>query len=204
MDQLYPQGWKAPGEDKPPSRISKFFSWIMPFIFYLTLAGIVVVIFSTGNSEGAPRKAFGYSMFTVISGSMRPEIPIDSFVLVKDVAPDQINAGDIITYLRRDGTIITHSVIEVLENYTDNGERGFRTQGINNPAPDEEIVFAGNVIGQVVFHNATLGKILTWLQGHIGFTAAFILTLMALGAVLRYLANEGKKGGDVSQEQNRW
>ena len=44
-----------------------------------------------------PRTA-GYQMYTVISGSMEPEIPTGGLVSVKTTAPSGIENGDVIAF----------------------------------------------------------------------------------------------------------
>lgn len=44
-----------------------------------------------------PRIA-GYQIYTVISGSMEPEIPTGSLVYVKNTAPSGIEKGDVIAF----------------------------------------------------------------------------------------------------------
>ena len=68
---------------------------------------IVVCILLT-----VPRIA-GYQIYTVISGSMEPEIPTGSLVYVKNTAPSGIEKGDVIAFYGslENGSIITHRVV---------------------------------------------------------------------------------------------
>ena len=58
-------------------------------------------------------KAFGYEIYTVISGSMEPAVPTGSLVYIKYVEPGDIETGDIIAFYGSDaqGSIITHRVV---------------------------------------------------------------------------------------------
>ena len=57
-------------------------------------------------------KAFGFQMYTVISGSMEPAIPTGSLVYVRYEEPDTIVKDDVIAFYSNnaDGSIITHRV----------------------------------------------------------------------------------------------
>ena len=44
-----------------------------------------------------PRLA-GYSLYSVISGSMEPEIPVGSLVLIHDADPVYVEEGDVIAF----------------------------------------------------------------------------------------------------------
>ena len=59
-----------------------------------------------------PRLA-GYRLYTVISGSMEPEIPVDSLVLVRGADPVQMAEGDVIAFYGAHGSsaVITHRVV---------------------------------------------------------------------------------------------
>ena len=59
-------------------------------------------------------KAFGYHIYTVVSGSMEPAIMTGSLVYIKEEAPEDMQQDDIIAfYGTKDGaSIITHRVVE--------------------------------------------------------------------------------------------
>lgn len=92
-------------------------------------------------------KFSGIEFFTVESGSMYPEYPRDSLVFVKEVSAEEIQAGDVITYvMNASGTLVTHRVIAV---DTENGT--FTTQGDANSSADPSPVLWTNVVGKVVY-----------------------------------------------------
>lgn len=55
-------------------------------------------------------RAFGYTPYTVLSGSMEPELPVGSMVFVHQVDPTDIAVGDNATFYRSDGAVVTHQV----------------------------------------------------------------------------------------------
>ena len=56
-------------------------------------------------------KIFGYEIYNVISGSMEPEIPVGSLILVAPSQPESIIEGDIIAFESTD-SVVTHRVVE--------------------------------------------------------------------------------------------
>ena len=168
-------------------------SWVLSILFYIALVCAVVVVSMTTPQGGRPRVMFGYSMFIVMTGSMQSQIPQESFVLTKHVDPGAIRVGDDITYMRSDQTTVTHQVVSIIEDYQQSGMRGFQTKGIENPGPDPEIVYADNVVGEVVFHSAGLGDFLSWLKDRVWLVIGLLAVLAALIGVLRYLVRTGKK-----------
>jgi sortase B len=151
--------------------------------FYVTLIAVVlgVALFGLQEPDAAPRSLGGYSVMTVLSGSMRPTIPVRSLIIIDgNVDANDLEVGDIITHLRPNNTTVTHRIIEIEENYRGFGERGFRLQGDHNSLPDREIILARNVIGRVTFHNLFLGQTVFFIQEHI----ILIVIFGGLGAAL--------------------
>ena len=174
--------------DKRKSWKSGLLTWIVSLAFYGFIIVIVAAAYLLTMQGDKLRVIYGYSMFIVQSGSMQPEIPTGSLILVKSVDPGVIGIGDDITYVRPDYNVITHKVTYIYENYRNSGMRGFQTQGIVNPEPDRDIVYGDNVVGRVVFHNVDLGIFLSWLRGRVWFAVAYIVVFALLLYVLRYLA----------------
>ena len=52
----------------------------------------------------------GYETYNVVSGSMEPEIPVDSLILVKPVDPSTLEEGDIIAFYD-ENSIVCHRVV---------------------------------------------------------------------------------------------
>jgi len=133
-------------------------------LFYAAVLLILITVLTSG-SEGSPKSIFGFSYFTVVSRSMQDEIPMGSFILVKETDANKLKVGDDITFMR-DGKIVTHKIDEIDEDYAD-GERGFVTKGVNNANPDSEIVKAKDVIGRVVFSLPVAGAAMASLGENI-------------------------------------
>lgn len=89
----------------------------------IVLAVLVILLIAFGGV-----RLFGLTPYMVTSGSMEPEYPVGSLIYVKEVPPEQIDVGDVITFRLTDGqTVATHQVYEA-----DRAQEEFRTQGINN------------------------------------------------------------------------
>lgn len=78
-----------------------------------------------------------YRTLTVLSGSMRPGIPVGAMVIVTPESPQDVRAGQIITYRIPvdDRRVVSHRVVRVVEGEgTDHPV--VETQGDANGAPD--------------------------------------------------------------------
>jgi len=161
-------------------------SSITGMVFYILLATVVVLgLMFQGPEDGIPRDFFGYSGMTVLTRSMQSEIPQGSFILTRNVDPSTLNIGDDITYMRSADRTFTHRIVGIYENFADTGARGFQTQGVDNVAPDAEIVIADNVIGRVVFQSRFIGQFLGFVRNHLLLSGLLVVLTFGLFFGLR-------------------
>lgn len=103
---------------------------ILGTVLLVILIAVVIVMFNARISGEAPN-VFGYQIFRVSSGSMEPQLMIGDVIIVKDVEPQEVKNGDIVTYMGEEGDLddkfITHQIIADPQ-YVD-GEYVFQTQG---------------------------------------------------------------------------
>ena len=157
-------------------------------VFYVVLIVVVlgVAMFGLQEPDASPRSLGGYSVMTVLSGSMRPTIPVRSLIVINsNVDPNDLEIDDIITHLLPNNTTVTHRIIGIEENYRGSGERWFRLQGDHNSIPDRDLVRAGNVIGLVIFHNLFLGQVVFFIQNNVILIVIFGVLIAALVYVLK-------------------
>lgn len=104
-------------------------------------------------------KAFGYTPYAVLSGSMEPLYSVGSTVYVKSVEAEDIEVGDVITFTMADGsTVVTHQVVEIEE------EQGYYyTQGLANDVQDGAPTTIDHIIGKVHFGIPYLGYIASYI-----------------------------------------
>jgi len=189
----------TPPEKPPVSTRKKIFSVIGSIIFYLALIATVLGVAFFGLQEPAapPRVLAGHSMMTVLSRSMEPTLPVRSLVVARTVDPNQLEIDDVITYVRQNNTTVTHRIIEIIENYQNTGERGFRLQGDNsNSVPDRSVVRAENVIGEIIFSNLFLGLVVFFVQRNIVLIVIFIVLGIALFYVIKKFFWNGPQAPD--------
>lgn len=137
----------------------KIVSNIIYTIFMLIM---IVLIFTVARERftGKEPSLFGYKLYTVESGSMIPELKINSLIIVKKTLPKEIEIGDIITYYgKRSSTRVTHRVVDV------GGENEyFITRGDANNVEDSLPVEKERVVGKVIYSIPYLGYILKFLS----------------------------------------
>ena len=125
----------------------------------------------------APRAVHGAAL-TVLTGSMTPEIPVGSVVIVRPVDPRVLRPGDVATYQPKESeeAYITHRITAVND---DPEGLSFTFKGDANRGPDLNAVPARAVRGEVWFHVPYLGAIRDALHGKGGISLVAMLGLAA-------------------------
>lgn len=136
-------------------------------------------------------KIMGGQIYTVISGSMEPEIPVGSLVYVEGAHPENMEVGDVIAFYggRDANAIITHRVVE---NRVIMGE--FITKGDANQTNDMNPVDYDNFIGKVEWSLPEVGVIAQILTGREGKIAAG--SMIGLAVILHIIASALEKKED--------
>lgn len=136
-------------------------------------------------------RVFGFHIYTVISGSMEPAIPIGSLLYIQKLPPEDMKEKDVIAYYGGHGqsAIITHRVVE---NRVLMGE--FVTKGDANAAEDMEPVPYDDFIGKV---RLTIPKVGVAAQAFFStpgkIAAVSLIGLAVLLQVLASVLGRGKK-----------
>ncbi len=146
-------------------------------------------------------KFFGLTPYNVISGSMKPTIPVGSVVYASQVPIESLTSGDIIVFSDAvtGNSRITHRIVEV-----DEANRQFRTKGDANTAVDPSPVAFHHVLGKVVFHLPVLGAIseLCFAGNHkLILLALFVLALvLCFAESILKKTEEGKSAHEEVEE----
>lgn len=146
-------------------------------------------------------KAMGWQGVLVLTGSMEPALQAGGVAFVDRVEPDQVRAGDIITFTRPDSTQqITHRVIEVVA--TSYGAR-FRTKGDANDIPDDWIVRPSQLVGKVQLALPKLGGFVRLFVGNrqqLGLFMALPAAYLIFDDIRRWRAERRRK----AEQQQAW
>ena len=136
-------------------KIKNVLNFIWKVIYKLiAVAVILMFVFAVVQKSSDNRESiFGIKIFTVITGSMIPVYEIGDIIIVKDVLPEEIIAGDDIVYIGEKGTYrdktITHRVQSIKKK--EDGNYGIITKGVANSSQDPEINQT-QVLGKVIGH----------------------------------------------------
>ena len=180
-------------KEKGKSRI--IFKWIGNVILLLLIVLVLLSGYTMLQSRRNPNQipsVMGYTPMSVLTGSMRPMLEPGDMIVTKKVQADNIAVGEVITYRVSNDTLVTHRVIEVLE---ENGSYRFRTQGDANNTEDQQLIESSNIVGSYVFKIPKGGYIANFTRSPIGFVVLIILPVLLLiaGEIKKVLFEADKK-----------
>ena len=165
---------------RPVKKGGKFFPALCNIIGTL----ILIAVIATSLPLTVPR-LLGFEIYSVVSGSMEPALPMGSIVYVEHVEPETVEPGDIIAY-NVDGSVITH---RVMENHFVEGE--YVTKGDANEKEDFSNVHYRDLIGRVKYHFPVIGHYLMLYSQQV--TKVYLLALAACGVMFNMLAGSIRK-----------
>lgn len=106
---------------------------------------------------------------------MEPTIKKGDAIFVKEVAKEEIKINDIISFVTKENTNVTHRVIKMEE---ENGIRKYTTKGDNNNTEDKEKVEYSQIEGKYEFKINQFGIITKMLKSKI--TLIFLVVMIIL------------------------
>ena len=125
----------------------------------------------------------GYELYDVLTGSMEPEIPAGSLVVVKKTDVSELSPGDVIAFHRtQDGIVVTHRLQEI-----DEEQKVLITKGDANEQEDMAPTPYLNLIGKVKWHIAGIGDFASWLFTMPGKICLF--AMLIAGLILSHIAS---------------
>lgn len=170
-------------------KIAKAFDYVGKIIssallVILVLVGIFLVYYlvSAKKLSTDPNYEPKLSLYTIVSGSMEPNIRVYDVVLDSSVSdPASIKVGDVITFkstasISKDLTV-THRVVDIK---LVNGKYEYVTKGDWNPAIDSDTAKFENVIGKVILRFPQLGRVQFFLSTRMGWFLVVLLPAMGV------------------------
>ena len=168
----------------------------------ILIYNIILIAISSENNVNLINM-FGYKSYVIKTNSMEPTININDVVINKEVEKNEINVGDVITFLHN-GEVITHRITKI-DN--DGDEVHYTTKGDNNNIEDTFKINYENIKGKHVLTIPYLGRVVQLLENKLIF---LIILLIILVVILVQLQNQEKKDNrrekkkieDQKMEQN--
>ena len=161
------------------SQKRKLIGKILVKVIYILLLPIIlwelIIVIKTIKNPNETPDVFGIKTFTIISGSMGPNISVNDLVIIKEVEKSEIKKGDIISF-RINGETITHRVINIETDM--NGEILYTTQGDANNVQDYNKIKFENIEGKYIGKISKIGKISIVLKNKEKLIAVIVILLL--------------------------
>lgn len=145
---------------------------VIKSVFYYIII-LVLLLFIISNLAGRSKAVYNLTnvcSYTVLTGSMRPEINPGDVIIVKKINIEDVNSGDIITF-NKDSEVITHRAIEAKDN-------GIVTKGDNNNVLDSGQVTSTSLIGRVILIVPKIGYVF-----HPAYNILVVSIIMIMGGL---------------------
>ncbi|HUZ89028.1 MAG TPA: signal peptidase I [Candidatus Acidoferrales bacterium] len=158
--------------------------WIGSAAEYVLLAVVGVMLLGVALLAVMPRVT-PLQAYSVLSGSMRPDIPVGALIIVQRVSPDQLRVGDVISFTRPDNPAetITHRIYKISNT---SAGRVYQTKGDANPLPDNWRVTLSGAGSRYWFGVPLLGYLVTYAGSAYGRLILIIIPGLILGLLYLY------------------
>lgn len=154
---------------------------ISTIIIIILLLIIIAIVVNKISNPDKSQELFGYKFYTVLSGSMEPEINIGDVVIVKQ--NENLNKGDIIAF-HNQGIITVHRINDIVEN---DGETSYKTKGDSNNAEDPEMVKRADIEGSCVAIIPFVGKIAIFIYNNLILCCLTVVIITIIILLFKYL-----------------
>ncbi len=140
---------------------------IVPLLIY-NISLIIQAIVSPNKTPSF----LGIKTYTIVSGSMEPQLKIGDIAIVKEAGDQELRVDDVISF-RQGQSVVTHRIIEIKEK---DDKKIYITKGDGNNIEDNGEATYDQIEGKVIGRIPFLGKVSRVLQGKV---TMIVIALMA-------------------------
>lgn len=156
------------------------------FLWVIVLLAVFMMIFtivSVNTFDRNDREIFGYRCYIVLSDSMAAtDFNAGDLVLIKEVDPTTLQAGDIIAYQSQNaanyGQTVTHKIRE--KTIDAKGNPGFITYGTTTGVDDEVVVTYPFILGKYQMALPKIGTFFQFLKTTQGYIVCILIPFLLL------------------------
>lgn len=135
----------------------------------ILVCNLTIIVKGTINPE-MPPSVLGTTPLVVLSGSMSGDavdhIEVGDLIFATKADPEQLQEGDVISFMESETTVVTHRIIEV--GKSEDGKIQWKTKGDANNAEDKKPVTEDQLIGKYKTRIPKAGDFAMFMQTPIG------------------------------------
>lgn len=147
---------------------------LLAFLIMLLSINLIMLYHKNVMKEEIPRIG-NISVFNIVSKSMEDTINVNDLIVIKQCKENELQKGDIITYKKEDGTIVTHRIVGISK---EGGQNLYTTKGDNNEIEDSEPIKHSQVYGKFLFKISNAGNIVEALQENNGLISIALIIII--------------------------
>lgn len=170
-------------------------------LYYLGLGlsgGLLALVVLLGVMAIVVPAVGGATPMTVLTGSMEPNLPPGTLVIVRPVETQDVRVGDVITYriTPTESGVVTHRVTDVAKS--SDGIRSFTTKGDNNDLADAAAVAPRQLVGTLWYSIPWIG----YVNNLVGANRAWLVPVVVF-AFLLYAGYAATRGAAAWAQRHR-
>lgn len=152
---------------------------------------VIILLSMVLLTVGLLPKITSYDGYYVTSVSMEPAIKKGDLIFVKEVAFEEVEVGDVLTFTREGSEKwFSHRVVKI-----DNVEKSFKTKGDNNTVEDPIYTSYDEVVGRVEKKFPIIGYVPMLLEKAWGKAILVIIYVLYIAFEIENVASKKRKKG---------
>ena len=176
-------------------RIIEFLSYVFTVLLVFIIIISLLLLYYEKINPGSLPSIGGYKAIDILSSSMEPFIHSGDLIISKQIKPEKVKTGDVITFRLYEGTLVTHRVVKVIR---ENKKIKFITKGDANKKPDDIIITTEHLEGVMKGYLFFGGKLIRLIQGDKGLAVFIVVPIFLLvrGELKNVLSDAGTNNMD--------
>ncbi len=171
----------------------------------ITIELVLILVLTFGKIFNKTPSIFGYSFYSIATGSMTPTLKVNDVIISKEYTDDmELEIGDIITYNGTTGSYagkkITHRIVDIEET---NGIVYITTKGDNNQSEDP-VITSENVVSKMTYKTVVISFLFKVLSNFFGFLLLIICPILFLliSAIIDYVKSSKEEDDEEENSEN--
>lgn len=181
------------------NKIFKIIYGIFKFIFIAIL--VIYIAFLAIQKFSDSGNIMGYRLYTIVTGSMEPELTVGDVILVEETSFDALKLKDVITYESKasgmEGMIVTHRIVDINKETQE-----LITRGDANFADDPVITY-DQVQGKVTYKFVLISLLTKLVRNKVGFYfIVFVPLVLVIFLEIADIVTQPKDEDDEDEKES--